>query len=89
MTAARGRPQDDDASAGSGRLVSADDAIAIYEPLLADRERILGAEHPDTLITRHNLAAQRGARTMLDGYWDGLSRARHDTLLVSAPPESR
>ena len=32
------------------------EAIAIYEPLLADRERILGAEHPDTLSTRHNLA---------------------------------
>jgi len=32
------------------------DAIAIYEPLLADQERILGNEHPDTLTTRHNLA---------------------------------
>ena len=32
------------------------EAIAIYEPLLADRERILGAEHPETLITRDNLA---------------------------------
>ena len=32
------------------------DAIAIYERLLDDKERILGAEHPDTLTTRHNLA---------------------------------
>ena len=32
------------------------EAIAIYEPLLADHERILGAEHPSTLTTRHNLA---------------------------------
>jgi tetratricopeptide (TPR) repeat protein len=37
----------------SGRIK---DAIAIFEPLLADRERILGAEHPDTLTTRHNVA---------------------------------
>ena len=33
-----------------------DDAIAILEPLLADLERILGAEHPDTLASRGNLA---------------------------------
>ena len=33
-----------------------DDAIAILEPLLADRERLLGAEHPNTLRTRNNLA---------------------------------
>ena len=32
------------------------DAITIYEPLLADLERILGAEHPDTLGSRNNLA---------------------------------
>lgn len=32
------------------------EAIAIYEPLLAQRERILGAEHPDTMATHHNLA---------------------------------
>lgn len=30
--------------------------IAIAEPLLADRERTLGADHPDTLTTRNNLA---------------------------------
>ena len=32
------------------------EAIAIYEPLLAEQERSLGAEHPNTLGTRHNLA---------------------------------
>jgi tetratricopeptide (TPR) repeat protein len=32
------------------------EAIAIYEPLLADRARILGAEHPDTLTAREVLA---------------------------------
>ena len=28
----------------------------MYEPLLADIERLLGAEHPDTVGTRNNLA---------------------------------
>ena len=32
------------------------DAIAILTPMLADRERTLGAEHPDTLGSRTNLA---------------------------------
>ena len=43
------------------------EAIAIYEPLLADRERILGAEHPHTLGTRNNLAsAYRAAGRMAE-----------------------
>jgi len=33
-----------------------EDAIAIYEPLLSTRERVLGPEHPETLRTRNNLA---------------------------------
>ena len=37
-------------------MVSARKAIAIFEPLLADLERTLGAEHPHTLSTRGNLA---------------------------------
>jgi tetratricopeptide repeat protein len=28
----------------------------VFEAVLADRERVLGGSHPDTLITRHNLA---------------------------------
>ncbi|MCA1678834.1 MAG: tetratricopeptide repeat protein, partial [Actinobacteria bacterium] len=32
------------------------DAITILEPLLADHQRTLGAEHPNTLSTRNNLA---------------------------------
>jgi hypothetical protein len=31
-------------------------SIVIGEPLLADQERMLGADHPDTLATRNNLA---------------------------------
>jgi Tetratricopeptide repeat len=29
----------------------------LHEQTLADRERVLGADHPDTLATRHHLAA--------------------------------
>jgi tetratricopeptide (TPR) repeat protein len=36
---------------------SAAQAIQIAEPLLADLERILGPDHPDTLTSRNNLAA--------------------------------
>jgi hypothetical protein len=39
-----------------------EEAIAIFEPLLADFERILGPTHPHTLTTRRNLAyADRAA----------------------------
>ena len=31
-------------------------AVEYGKPLLADRERLLGADHPDTLASRHNLA---------------------------------
>lgn len=37
------------------------EAIAIFERVAADRERLLGPGHPDTLIARNNLAmAKRG-----------------------------
>jgi tetratricopeptide (TPR) repeat protein len=35
---------------------SAAQAIVIGEPLVADQERLLGADHPDTLASRSNLA---------------------------------
>ena len=37
----------------------------MHEQNLADRERVLGADHPDTLTTRNNLAAayQAAGRT--------------------------
>ena len=35
---------------------SAAQAIAVGEPLLADLERVLGPDHPDTLTSRNNLA---------------------------------
>ncbi|MBF6166919.1 tetratricopeptide repeat protein [Streptomyces gardneri] len=33
-----------------------DEAITLYEQVLTDQVRVLGADHPDTLNTRHNLA---------------------------------
>ena len=35
---------------------SAAQAIAVAEPLLADQERVLGPDHPDTLTSRNDLA---------------------------------
>jgi tetratricopeptide (TPR) repeat protein len=35
---------------------SAAQSILLAEPLLADQERVLGADHPDALTTRHRLA---------------------------------
>ena len=32
------------------------EAITVHEQTLADRERVLGTDHPDTLTTRNNLA---------------------------------
>jgi tetratricopeptide (TPR) repeat protein len=36
-----------------GRL---DEAIQLYTRTLTDRERVLGPDHPDTLLSRNNLA---------------------------------
>jgi hypothetical protein len=33
------------------------DAISLYEATLADRERVLGPDHPDTLRSSINLAS--------------------------------
>ena len=40
---------------------STEQAILIAEPLPADQERALGADHPDTLAVRHTLAAAYAA----------------------------
>ena len=41
---------------------SAQQAIAVGEPLLEDAERLRGPDHPDTLQSRNNLAARTGRR---------------------------
>jgi hypothetical protein len=40
--------------AATGRI---DEAIRLHQQTLADRERLLGADHPRTLTSRHSLAA--------------------------------
>ncbi|MFF3787694.1 tetratricopeptide repeat protein, partial [Streptomyces sp. NPDC001933] len=43
-----------------GQAGDAAGAATRFEELLADRVRVLGPDHPDTLTTRHNLAYWRG-----------------------------
>jgi hypothetical protein len=38
------------------------EAIALFERALADRERVLGPDHPGTVESRDNLAAARAAQ---------------------------
>ena len=38
----------------AGRL---EEAITLYEQVLAESERVQGADHPNTLATRNNLAS--------------------------------
>ena len=47
----------------AGRL---DEAITLYEQVLADRTHILGPDHPDTLATRNNLACTYRSAGRLD-----------------------
>jgi tetratricopeptide (TPR) repeat protein len=47
----------------AGRL---DQAIPLYERTLADRERVLGADHPQTLGSRNNLAGAYKSAGRLD-----------------------
>ncbi|MFI6355512.1 tetratricopeptide repeat protein [Streptomyces sp. NPDC050743] len=35
------------------------DVLELFEEVLADRERLLGPDHPDTLATRNNLSRAR------------------------------
>ncbi|WP_449066838.1 tetratricopeptide repeat protein, partial [Planomonospora algeriensis] len=44
----------------TGRAGGATRARDLLAELLPVRERVLGAEHPDTLTTRHNLARWTG-----------------------------
>jgi tetratricopeptide (TPR) repeat protein len=48
------------------------EAIPLLERMLADCERLLGAEHPNTLLSRNNLAA---------AYWDAGRTAEAIPLL--------
>ena len=43
-----------------------EEAIRLHERTLADRERVLGADHPDTLTSRNNLAVAYEAAGWLE-----------------------
>ena len=52
------------------------------EATVADRERVLGADHPDTLISRNNLASAYGAAGRLGEAIALLEDTRADTERV-------
>jgi len=59
-------------------------AVAAFEELLADQLRVLGAEHPDTLGTRHDIAHWRGMAGDLSGAAAVLEELLVDRLRCSA-----
>ena len=38
------------------RFINGSEPIPLFERTLADRERLLGPDHPDTMTSRNNLA---------------------------------
>ena len=60
----------------AGRL---DEAIALHKQNLKDSTRILGPDHPDTLISRNNLA---------DAYRAAGRTEETDALLFETPSDS-
>ncbi len=43
-----------------------DEALGIYQDVLSIQKRVLGEEHPDTLMTRHNMALVLGKQGKLN-----------------------
>ncbi|AEV85674.1 Nephrocystin-3 [Actinoplanes sp. SE50] len=60
-------------------------AVTAYEQLLADRLRVLGPDHPDTLITRHGLAWWRGEAGDPAGAVTAYEELLSDRLRVLGP----
>lgn len=56
-----------------------------YAELLTDRLRVLGAEHPDTPTTRHNLAYWHGEAGDPAGAATALTELRTDLLPMLGP----
>lgn len=66
-----------------GRSGGVDEAIASSEELLVDRTHVLGADHPDTLGTQHNLASWLGTAGRLSeaiGLFEHVLVRRQQTL---------
>ena len=68
-----------------GEAGRVDDAIAGFETLLADRLRVLGPDHPDTLSTRNNLAFWLGEAGRVDDAIAGFETLLTDQLRVLGP----
>ncbi|MDR1635319.1 MAG: tetratricopeptide repeat protein [Bifidobacteriaceae bacterium] len=49
-----------------GEVGRVDEAISLLRDVLADRERVLGPDHPDTLTTRHHIAYWTGQAGRVD-----------------------
>ncbi|NUT48938.1 MAG: hypothetical protein HOV94_16765 [Saccharothrix sp.] len=60
-------------------------AIVVYEALVADRARILGADHPDTLDARAHLAGSRAEAGDIDGAIAELESLFVDRLRILGP----
>ena len=60
-------------------------AIALFEQNLADRERILGPNHPDTLASRNNLASAYRSADRLEQATDLLEQNLTEALRILGP----
>jgi len=65
--------------------------VSAYEQLLTDQLRILGPDHPDTLITRGNLARWRGVAGDPTGAVSGYEQLLTYQLRILGPdhPDTR
>ncbi len=61
------------------------EAIAQFEVLLVDQQRILGADHPDTLTTRANLASWLAEAGRVDEAIGQFEALLNDCLRVLGP----
>ncbi|MFE7475747.1 tetratricopeptide repeat protein, partial [Streptomyces sp. NPDC057575] len=60
-------------------------AAAAFEELLADRLRVLGPDHPETLAARHNFASFRGEAGDAAGAAAAFEELLADRLRVQGP----
>ena len=66
-------------------VFSREDSIELYEQVLAERERVLGADHPDTLTVRNNLAGAYKSAGRLAEAVELFERVLADRVRVLGP----
>ncbi|MEU8004404.1 tetratricopeptide repeat protein [Catellatospora sp. NPDC049111] len=69
----------------AGQAGDAARAAGAYEQLLTDRLRVLGPDHPDTLVTRSNIAYWQGAAGDPAGAAEAFEQLLTDRLRVLGP----